>query len=131
MTEEQEALLQQAAESIAAAHLLTDNGFVDIASSRAYYAMFYSASAMLLNEKLRFRKHSGVHAAFGNKITGAGLLPAELHGWLLDAAKARTTGDYRPDVRISSEEAATHIDRAERFLREVQAALRHRPDKEQ
>ena len=88
MTEEQEALLQQAAESVAASHLLSDNGFVDIASSRAYYAMFYAASAMLLNENLRFRKHSGVHAAFGNKITRAGLLPVELHGWLLDAAKA-------------------------------------------
>ena len=70
MTEEQEALLQQAAESIAAAKLLSDNGFVDIASSRAYYAMFYSASAMLLNENLRFRKHSGVHALSGTRSPG-------------------------------------------------------------
>ena len=93
--------------------------------------MFYSASAMLLNENLRFRKHSGVHSAFGNKIARAGVLPAELHGWLLDAAKARTAGDYRPDSRISSEEASTHIDRAERFLREVGAALRQRPGKVQ
>ena len=124
MTEEQEALLQKAVESISAAHILSDNGFFDIASSRAYYAMFYSASAMLLNENLRFRKHSGVHAAFGNKIAKAGLLPADLHGWLLDAAKARTAGDYRPDVRISPEEATTHVDRAERFLVEVQAVLR-------
>ena len=131
MTKEQEALLQKAAENIRAARLLSDKGFVDIASSRAYYAMFYSASAMLLNENLRFRKHSGVHAAFGNKIARAGVLPAELHGWLLDAAKARTAGDYRPDSRISSEEASTHIDRAERFLREVGAALRQRPGKEQ
>ncbi len=130
MTEEQEALLQKAAESIRAAHLLSDNGFVDIASSRAYYAMFYAASAMLWNENLRFRKHSGVHAAFGNRIAKPGVLPAELHGWLLDAAKARIVSDYRSEVGISPEQATTHIDRAERFLREVEAALRQRPGKE-
>ncbi len=55
MTDEQEALLAKAEESIAAARLLQERGFVAIAASRAYYAMFYLASAMLLGKNLRFK----------------------------------------------------------------------------
>ena len=35
------------------------------AASRAYYAMFYAAEALLQSRGLAFSKHSAVHAAFG------------------------------------------------------------------
>jgi len=45
MTEEQRELLEEARDSIAAAKLLLDGGFLGYAASRAYYAMFYVAEA--------------------------------------------------------------------------------------
>lgn len=42
-----ERLLAKAKENIAAARLLQKQGYSDIAASRAYYAMFYVAEALL------------------------------------------------------------------------------------
>ena len=128
MNEEQSQLPAKAEENIAAAHTLMDRGFAEIGASRAYYAMFYLAAAMLLEKNKRFRKHSAVMAAFGHEITQPGILPAEVHGWLLDAAKARHTSDYRTDRPISQDEIADHIERAERFLEEVRRVLGKEPE---
>ena len=120
MRDDQRALLAKAADSIAAAQLLLERGFAAIAASRAYYAMFYLASTMLLEKNLRFKRHSAVQAAFGREITQRGILPVEFHGWLLDAFKARNASDYWLNEEISAKEAADQIERAERFLREVE-----------
>jgi hypothetical protein len=50
MTEDQLELLLKARQSLSAARLLLDNGFPDYATSRAYYTMFYIASAFLEGE---------------------------------------------------------------------------------
>jgi uncharacterized protein (UPF0332 family) len=42
-----EALFAKARDSLAAAHVLIKDGYHDFAASRAYYAMFYVASALL------------------------------------------------------------------------------------
>ena len=55
--------LERAEQAVAAARKLVSDGYYDFAASRAYYAAFYSASALLLHEGLEFRKHSGVIAA--------------------------------------------------------------------
>ena len=47
MTPEQADLLWRARRSLAAAKLLLEAGYADVAVSQAYYAMFYSASALL------------------------------------------------------------------------------------
>jgi hypothetical protein len=52
MTEDQRELLEEARDSIAAARLLLDGGFPGYAASRAYYAMFYVAEALLEDEEL-------------------------------------------------------------------------------
>jgi uncharacterized protein (UPF0332 family) len=54
MTSSIEALLAKARESIAAAQLLIKDGYFDFAASRAYYAMFYAASALLANLRKSF-----------------------------------------------------------------------------
>jgi len=47
MTPQQQALLQKAARSIQSAIGQNETGFPEFAASRAYYAMFYMASAFL------------------------------------------------------------------------------------
>ena len=123
MTNEQAGLLKKAADSLSAAKLLADKGLIEIAVSRAYYTMFYAASAMLLTLNLRFKKHSAVHAASGHRIAHAGILPAALHGWLVDSAKARSISDYLAESVVTAGEAATHMDHAERFLADVRRSL--------
>jgi uncharacterized protein (UPF0332 family) len=46
MTSGIEALFTKSRESLTAAHVLIQDGYYDFAASRAYYAMFYAASAL-------------------------------------------------------------------------------------
>ena len=60
--------LQKARDNLAAAQLLQRERFWDICASRAYYAMFYTAEALLLERGLAYSSHSAVIAAFGREF---------------------------------------------------------------
>ena len=59
MNTEIEALLEKAKRSQKAAAKLLRDGDIDFAASRAYYSLFYIASALLLSRGLSFSSHSG------------------------------------------------------------------------
>lgn len=52
------AFLDRARENIRVAEILINENSSDIAASRAYYAMFYTAEALLLSRDLTFSSHS-------------------------------------------------------------------------
>lgn len=64
MRAETEALLTKARRSLDNARRSLDAGDADFAASRAYYAMFYAAEALLLSRGLAFSKHAAVIAEF-------------------------------------------------------------------
>ncbi len=72
MMSEQADLLVQARDSRAAAKILDAQGYHGFAASRAYYTMFYIAEAFLLGRELAYSRHSGVHAAFGERFVKKG-----------------------------------------------------------
>jgi uncharacterized protein (UPF0332 family) len=59
-------LLNKAAHAIRASELLLRGGEMDFAVGRAYYAMFYTAQALLYERGFRASKHSGIHSLFGS-----------------------------------------------------------------
>ena len=69
--------LERAETNLKAARDLLDKGYYDIAASRAYYAAFYSASALLLKENLDTGKHSGVIALVHRDFVKTGKLDKE------------------------------------------------------
>ena len=116
MTDAQAGYLRKAEASVDAAKLLAREGMHDFAVSRAYYAMFYVAQAFLAGEGLSFSKHSAVHAAFGQRFARTGLVPSEMHRYLLDAADARTVGDYDVGPAMTAEDSTRHVSHAEEFI---------------
>lgn len=74
------AFLDKAGESIATANELIERGSFGFAASRAYYAMFYCAEALLLNEGKSYSRHSAVIAAFGRELVKPGLLDSRSTG---------------------------------------------------
>jgi uncharacterized protein (UPF0332 family) len=116
MKPEQGDLLKKAEDSLNAAKLMEENGYHDFAASRAYYTMFYLAEAFLLEHGLAFSKHSAVIAAFGERFTKTGLVPAELHRYLRDGQDSRNVGDYHCGGTLTADAAALQIARAGRFL---------------
>jgi len=124
MNEESNGLIEKAGRSIEAAKRLFDSGDYDFSVSRAYYAMFYCAEALLLTKDLSFSKHSAVISAFGKYFVKTELLPSALHDYLSDAFKDRQIGDYEAVIAVSKEQAETHIKNAEEFLTQTTKYLK-------
>ena len=124
MTPQQEALLRKAARRIRSARVLVAEGDCDSAVSRAYYAMFYVAEALLLWKGLAYSKRSAVIAAFGKEFAKEGVLPVELHAHLREASDARNVADYQADSDLTEETTEMHISRAERFVAVGEEMLR-------
>jgi uncharacterized protein (UPF0332 family) len=79
------ALLDKAHQSLQAAVNLKRDGFSDFAASRAYYAMFYVAEALLIEQGLSYSSHAAVIGAFGQMFAKTGKIDARFHRYLLDA----------------------------------------------
>jgi uncharacterized protein (UPF0332 family) len=116
VTPEQQGLLQKAQRNIRSAKLLLADGDFDTAVSRAYYAMFYIAQALLLSKGLAYSKHSAVIAAFGREFAKSSVMPPEFHAHLRAASEARNISDYQLASHLTEEETTQHISRAEGFL---------------
>jgi len=71
----------KATQSLSAARRELAAGDYALAVNRAYYALFYAVSALLLEEGHKFTKHSGVRTAFNREIIKPGRFPKP-HGEL-------------------------------------------------
>ena len=123
MTEDVERLLQKGRRSLEAARSLLRERYFDFAVSRAYYAMFYHAEALLLSRGFEAGSHAGVIGLLHREFVRTGRLP-HVHGAALEGAwKDRTRADYQADTVFTEEDARLAVDRAEAFLIAVEAAL--------
>lgn len=115
-TKEIAACLQRADTSLNAAKDMITKGYFDIAASRAYYAAFYAASALLLKENIDTTKHSGVIAIIHRNFVKEGKLDKEQGknlNWLFEL---RGVGDYGVSEHVSSGEAQKAVHVAGEFL---------------
>ena len=122
-----EAFMALARESLAAARWDLKGGFPRGAVSAAYYAMFYAATAALLDRGQEYSKHKAVMAAFGKEFAQTRQMRPDLHRYLLDAFDDRNEADYDAMALVSPDQAGEEIARAEQFLAEVEAHLRVYP----
>ena len=115
--------LNKAERAIAATESLLRDGLPEFACGRAYYSMFYVAEALLVEEGLRFRKHSGVHAAFGERFAATAEMDPKFHRWLLDAFDARLAGDYGFEAVLTAEDVGVLLERSREFLAAARTRL--------
>lgn len=118
MTEDLQAFLDKAKESLQASKLLAANQMYDFAGSRAYYTMFYIAEALLWQQGLSFSSHGAIIAAFGRELAKPGLVPTEFHRYLIDAQDKRTQADYGIDqeAKLTSEDVQALIQQSEYMI---------------
>ena len=93
--------LDRAYQDLQAASSNLQQGFYRVSITRAYYAMLYATSALLASEGISRSKHSGVHAAFGERFVKGGLIEpdyAKMLGYVFDS---RLDSDY--DVEFVAE----------------------------
>lgn len=115
--------MARAHEDLRAAESNAQQGFPAVAISRAYYAMFYAASAVLASAGLSRIKHTGVHAAFGEHFVKAGLIEPEYARLLIHAFDSRLDADYEADFAAQPETATAILDDARRFVARIERYL--------
>ena len=115
--------LERAEKPIQAATELTASGFYDFAASRAYYAAFYAATAVLLNEGLEFSRHSGVIASIHQRLVKTGKLDKEQGKELNWLFELRNVGDYGVTIHVSQQDAERAVRVAENFLCVIKSLL--------
>lgn len=114
MNDEQEEKLEAAEERLSTARLLIENKRYPDAVSRAYYAMFHTAKALLLEEGSSPRTHSGVASELGKLFRED--MGKELTRDFSRIQEKREKADYGELVDFSREEAEETVRAAEKFL---------------
>ena len=122
MRQDVDDLLRRANRDLEGVRVLLSQDFYDIAASRAYYAMFYAAEAVLLSRGMARSRHTGVIHAFNEYFVNTGLLPQALYSDLNSAFNQRQQADYGPE-KISRESAESLLRDAEEFVGAVERFL--------
>lgn len=115
--------MEKAGRSLKASKNLICSEDYDFSISRAYYAMFYCAEALLLSKDMKFSKHSAVISFFGREFIKSGLLSEELYGYLLKGFRGRQIGDYETINLPILEDAEEIAQKAELFLEATKTYL--------
>ena len=121
--------LIRADDSLAGSSELVQNGHYDIAASRAYYAAFYAAKALLLDAGIDRAKHSGVIAAIQEKFVKTNRLTAEVGAAIRRLFRLRGIGDYGAPEHVSADEAREAVELARHFVLEIKAHLKKEMEK--
>ncbi len=121
---------EKAEDSLDAAKDELKAGRLSFSVNRIYYTCFYVVSALLLNKGLKFKKHSGVRAAFHQHFVKLGLISRE-NGQLYDELfEARQRGDYLELVKFEEQQVEEWFKRSEQFLKAVSLLIKKNRESE-
>jgi len=121
--EELQRYLCAANDELQAAHDNMQLGHARVAVSRAYYAMFYTSTALLGSRGVWRSKHQGVIAAFGEHFVKPGLIEPAYGRMLNDAFHARLDSDYVPYGHLDIDAARQLVEQAENFVKRIVQCL--------
>ena len=115
--------MEKAHEKLAAARSLARDQHYDDAISRAYYAMFHSAGAVLLSLGITVDSHSALKAMFGLHLVKTGEIRREYGKSLSRLKDDRENGDYDIFTDFGADDAQKAISKAEGFVAEMKRYL--------
>jgi uncharacterized protein (UPF0332 family) len=108
--------LEKAERYIRSARILTDSGDYDSAASRLYYAMFFTAEALLEVLGLSFSSHKAIIAAYGQHFAKTKELDPKFHHILIAAFNKRQLGDYRVQSGLGRDDVDTLLVQVTEFV---------------
>jgi uncharacterized protein (UPF0332 family) len=115
--------LQAAAEELQAAQHNINGGYYGVAVSRAYYAIFYAASAALLTQGIERHKHSAVLAAFRQYFVKPGKIETRFSDIFGEAFELRQATDYDMLITTDREQATALLQHAQEFVERMQGFI--------
>jgi len=119
-----EASLLRAEKALRSAKLLLEHREPEDAASRAYYAMFHAAKAILFSKGIKTRTHKGTISLFGEHIVKKGILGEEYADALRKASDLRQKSDYELYAEPDEELVKETVNTAEKFIEKVKKLLK-------
>jgi uncharacterized protein (UPF0332 family) len=128
MTEENcaknaEAELGRAEVCLREAEVLRASGLPYGAASRAYYAVFHAARALLVSRGLEPASHRGVVSLIGEHYVRSGVLSAEQGRMVSRMQRDREDADYQVGSVFTDDQAAEAVRSAQRFIEAVRGLI--------
>ena len=105
------------------AQLCLQHGFYADAISRAYYAVFHAARALLALHEISTRNHRGVNYLFNLHIVKPGLVEDGWGSVIGRLAPLRIAADYRVETTLSEADATSACEQADAFTNRIHALL--------
>ena len=116
--------LETARKTAQAAHILGENGFWNSAVNRLYYAAFYAVNALLVDNEIHARSHSGAKSQFSLHFIKTkkldikyGILFSELFDW-------RQKGDYENLFEFDEASVRPLFKQVEEFVEAIEHEIR-------
>ena len=103
-------------EALQAAEELLRLGFFNDTVSRAYYAAYHWAKALLLSKGMESKTHRGMVQLVALRFVREGLLPGDAATVLAQLEDAREASDYAASTRFTEQEARDTLERARAFI---------------
>ena len=115
--------ISMAEECLEEAKLLLSSEYYRGAASRAYYAMFHAAKAMLLAKNISPKRHVGVLRMLGVEFVNKGYLEETYAEAYKLAFDIRMDADYEGGLKLSKEMAEQVVHDAEEFLKKARIVI--------
>jgi uncharacterized protein (UPF0332 family) len=116
--------IDRAVESMKAADLLFDNGFVRDAVGKLYYSLLYTVRAMLLTKSLEPKSHEGALRLFGLHFVKHGIFEPKDSHIFSKLMKYRQEADYNPSYSFTPEDFTQFKGEAETLIHKISSRLR-------
>lgn len=115
--------LARAEAALTSARILLAAGQLADAVSRAYYACFYAARALLLTEGVESKSHGGVDRLLQRDFVATGKLDAGLGRSFSALQKFRHDADYVAEFVFTAEAVASDLASAEKLVTTIRDLL--------
>jgi uncharacterized protein (UPF0332 family) len=116
--------INHADESMKAADLLYNNGFIRDAVAKLYYSLLYTVRAMLLTKGLEPKSHEGAPRLFGLHFVKQGLFEPEDSHVFSRLMKYRQEADYNPSYMFRPEDFIEFKKQVEMVMQRITSRLK-------
>lgn len=115
--------LEKSKRKLESAKIMLENQLYEDAISRAYYAMFHAAKALLLTKNIEPLTHKGVISMLGLHFVNTGILNDSYGKMLAYGKEFRENGDYEDYYEGTNEDAELIFEDAIKFVKKIEEII--------
>ena len=115
--------LKKANDTFAEVPVQMKNNFYRTAANRLYYACYYAASALLINDGYEAYTHSGVKTLLGLHYINSNRIEKSFGKMYRQLFNLRQTGDYEDWINIEEDDITPFLEPAEKFIAEIETLI--------